>query len=211
MELTGELVHAPAVAGLRAWLRDWAKSHPRRGFRPAYHDARADGWQVNHYPAVLRCDIGPELTCAAMVDRAGEHTGLHFIPPGQPWRNGYIESFNSRWNEDDNHRRRHSALGYQGPAVYAAACNHPMNDRCLDPHTVARFVGQVFVSKRLEPVGRLVRHPRHVFSRAWPFRTAGGRWAGRPGSLPPSGWTAIPPGRALCPGRCRGTAACPGR
>jgi hypothetical protein len=30
-------------AGLRAWLRDWAKSHPRRGFRPAYHDARADG------------------------------------------------------------------------------------------------------------------------------------------------------------------------
>ncbi len=31
-----------------AGLRDWAKSHPRRGFRPAYHDARADGWQVNH-------------------------------------------------------------------------------------------------------------------------------------------------------------------
>jgi putative transposase len=34
-------------AELRAWLRDWAKSHLRRGFRPAYHDARADGWQVN--------------------------------------------------------------------------------------------------------------------------------------------------------------------
>lgn len=35
-------------AGLRAWLRDWARNHPRRGFRPTYHDARAEGWQVNH-------------------------------------------------------------------------------------------------------------------------------------------------------------------
>jgi transposase InsO family protein len=38
-------------AGLRAWLRDWARNHPRRGFRPAYHDARAEGWQVNHKKA----------------------------------------------------------------------------------------------------------------------------------------------------------------
>jgi transposase InsO family protein len=229
-------------AALRTWLRAWAKSHPRRGFRNAYHDARAEGWAVNHkkiqrlwreeglrvpqrrrrkrlgtsttpnpptadapntvwavdfqfdattdgrpvkivsivdehtreclgglvdrsitgddlideldrltnergYPAVLRCDNGPELACAAMADWAGERVGLHFIPPGEPWRNGYIESFNSRvrdeclninifwslaqarvvisdWKEDYNHRRRHSALGYQAPAVYAAACTH---------------------------------------------------------------------------------------
>jgi transposase InsO family protein len=47
------------------------------------------------YPAVLRCDNGPELACTALADWAGEHVGLHFIPPGQPWRNGYVESFNA--------------------------------------------------------------------------------------------------------------------
>ena len=47
--------HAPASdtpqdpdAALRAWLRGYARDHPRRGFRPAYHDARSDGWNVNH-------------------------------------------------------------------------------------------------------------------------------------------------------------------
>jgi putative transposase len=52
------------------------------------------------YPAVLRCDNGPELTCAAMADWAGERTGLHFIPPRQPWRNGHVESFNCRVRDE---------------------------------------------------------------------------------------------------------------
>ena len=95
------------------------------------------------YPAVLRCDNDPELACGAMADWAGERVGLVFIPPGQPWLNGYIESFNARvrdeclninifWSltharvviADWNHHRRHSALGYQAPANYAAACTH---------------------------------------------------------------------------------------
>lgn len=47
--------HEPVVAtpadpdaALREWLRTYAKKHPRRGFRPAYHDARGEGWAVNH-------------------------------------------------------------------------------------------------------------------------------------------------------------------
>jgi putative transposase len=35
-------------AAVRGWLRAYAKDHPRRGFRPAYHDARAEGRIVNH-------------------------------------------------------------------------------------------------------------------------------------------------------------------
>ena len=96
---------------------------------------------------MLRCDKGPELACQAMADWAGGRVGLSFIPPGEPWRNGYVESFNSRirdeclninlfWSlaqarvvisdgkEDYNHRRRHSSLGYQAPAADAATCAH---------------------------------------------------------------------------------------
>ena len=99
------------------------------------------------YPSVLRCDNGPELACDAMADWASERVDLAFIPPGQPWRNGYIESFNARvrdeclninifwsliharvviadWKQEYNRHRRHSALGYQAPASYAAVCTH---------------------------------------------------------------------------------------
>jgi hypothetical protein len=43
----GSTTHGPD-AGPRASLRAWAKDDPRRGFRPAHIDARAEGWNVNH-------------------------------------------------------------------------------------------------------------------------------------------------------------------
>ncbi|GAA3799618.1 hypothetical protein GCM10022241_24130 [Micrococcus endophyticus] len=45
--LKGDTVADPDRA-LRQWLRAWAKDHPRYGYRRAYHDARAEGWVVNH-------------------------------------------------------------------------------------------------------------------------------------------------------------------
>lgn len=41
-------------------------------------------------PAVLRCHNGPELACSAMVGRLDGKVGVHVIPPGEPWRNGYV-------------------------------------------------------------------------------------------------------------------------
>jgi transposase InsO family protein len=35
-----------------------------------------------------------------MAAWAGERVGLAFIPPGQPWLNGYIESFNARVRDE---------------------------------------------------------------------------------------------------------------
>ena len=240
--LKGETTDDPDMA-LRDWLRAWAKDHPRYGYRRAYHDARAEGWGVNHKkiqrlwreeglrvpqrrrrkrvgsstvdaptadapnvvwavdfqfdadeqgrpikicsivdehtreciggltersitadrltahlddlvavrgaPAVLRSDNGPEFISEAMADWAGTRTGLSYIPPGSPWRNGYVESFNSRmrdeclninsfysllhaqviigdWKDEYNHHRRHSSLGYLPPAEYARQCTHQM-------------------------------------------------------------------------------------
>jgi transposase InsO family protein len=96
---------------------------------------------------VLRMDNGPELVSQALQRFCAGKVGLSYIPPGSPWDNGYIESFNNRlrkeclnrnhWNSlfearvvigdfkhEHNHRHRHSALGYRTPAEYAAACRH---------------------------------------------------------------------------------------
>ena len=96
-------------------------------------------------PKVLRLDNGPEMVSQALQRFCENKTGMVYIPPGCPWDNGYIESFNNRlrkeclnrnyWNslfearvvigdfkDDHNRRHRHSALGYRTPAEYAAAC-----------------------------------------------------------------------------------------
>ena len=97
-------------------------------------------------PGALRMDNGPELISNAVADWASE-TERVFIPPGQPWRNGYVESFNGKlrdeclninqfhslnhakgiiglWKEEYNTIRPHSSLGYSTPSVYAGQCTH---------------------------------------------------------------------------------------
>ena len=104
-------------------------------------------------PKVLRMDNhGPELVSQALQRFCKNKTGTVYIPPGCPWDNAYIESFNNRlrkeclnrnhWNtlfearvvigdfkHEHNHRHRHSALGYRTPAEYAAACRPPLGGK----------------------------------------------------------------------------------
>ena len=103
-------------------------------------------------PRVLRMDNGPEFISHALQQFCDGKVGISYIPPGTPWNNGFVESFNSRlrdeclnrncgtsvlearvvigdFKDDHNRRHRHSALGYQTPAEYAAGCtctHHPV-------------------------------------------------------------------------------------
>jgi putative transposase len=97
-------------------------------------------------PRHIRSDNGTEFIAHA-IRRHGEQVGLEmlYIEPGSPWENGFAESFFSRlrdellnceefanlaearWfarrrQEEHNHERPHSSLGYQTPSAFAVAC-----------------------------------------------------------------------------------------
>jgi len=95
-------------------------------------------------PGLIVSDHGTEFTSNAMLAwTAKAGIAWHFIAPGKPQQNGICEAFNARmrdellnetlffgldharctlarWVADYNHRRPHSAIGYQTPAAYAA-------------------------------------------------------------------------------------------
>ena len=107
-------------------------------------------------PEWVVLDNGPEFTGTA-VDRWAPAHGvrLHFIEPGKPVQNAFVESFNGKfrdeclneawfltlseaqqaievWRQDYNTVRPHSALGDATPAEFAAQLNH-------DEHTGPRI------------------------------------------------------------------------
>ena len=109
-------------------------------------DVLAELFLMRGVPRHIRSDNGPEFIAMA-IRRHGEQAGVEtlYIEPGSPWENGYAESFLSRlrdellnceefanlaearWfarrrQEEHNHERPHSSLGYQTPAEFAAAC-----------------------------------------------------------------------------------------
>lgn len=94
-------------------------------------------------PGMIVSDNGTELTSNAILKWCAEHRiEWHYIAPGKPMQNGFVESFNGRmrdeflnetlfrnlahardliaaWVADYNTARPHSALGYQTPAGFA--------------------------------------------------------------------------------------------
>ena len=100
-------------------------------------------------PQMVVSDNGTEFTSNAMLGWAKDHgVDWHYIAPGRPMQNGYIESFNGRmrdellneslfidldqarrligaWVTDYNTARPHSSLGYKTPAAYAGTLTAP--------------------------------------------------------------------------------------
>jgi putative transposase len=99
--------------------------------------------QERGLPETIQVDNGPEFI-SRVVDQWAYANGvaLHFIDPGKPVQNAFIESFNGKfrdeclsqswytslddarqiieaWRMDYNTVRPHSSLGYQTPAEYA--------------------------------------------------------------------------------------------
>jgi putative transposase len=98
-------------------------------------------------PATIVSDNGTELTSNAILTWADERrVGWHYIAPGKPIQNAFVESFNGRlrdellnetlfrslphvrgalqsWRHDYNTARPHSRLAWLTPAGYAATFN----------------------------------------------------------------------------------------
>ena len=95
-------------------------------------------------PGMIVSDNGTELTSNAVLAWCGE-VGVewHYIAPGKPMQNGYVENFNGKmrdeplnetlfftldqaraavaeWIDDYNTTRPHSSLAYETPAAFAA-------------------------------------------------------------------------------------------
>lgn len=101
-------------------------------------------------PVLCVSDNGTELTGMAMLRWCQEaHVEWHYIAPGKPTQNAFIESFNGRlrdellnetlfvslaharsaladWKDDYNMVRPHSAIGNVPPAIYATLSDPAM-------------------------------------------------------------------------------------
>ena len=68
---------------------------------------------VRGYPAVIVMDNGPEF-CGREINAWAfrQKVRLHFVDPGKPMQNGFVESFNDRF-------RYNSSIGRVPPAVFA--------------------------------------------------------------------------------------------
>jgi putative transposase len=160
---------SPALRPLQRWSmdfeKDWLATH--RGFRslnivddcsrecPAILvDTSIGGRRVvrlmeelketHGLPEVMVVDNGPEFTSGAFLTWAQNNgVDIHFIDPGKPTQNAYIESFNGKfrdeclnmnyftsledarrtieaWRIDYNEVRPHSSLGDKTPTEFAA-------------------------------------------------------------------------------------------
>jgi putative transposase len=109
--------------------------------------------EMRGYPRMVVSDNGTELTSNALLKRQEDRkVDWHYIAPGKPMQNGFVESFNGRmrdecinehlfdslcharnliakWRTDFNHSRPHKSLSGLTPVEYA---NRSKEDRKLN-------------------------------------------------------------------------------
>jgi putative transposase len=117
-------------------------------------------------PGMIVSDHGTEFTSNAILTWSKDHSmEWHYIEPGKPTQNAYVESFNGRmrdellnevlffgldharsavleWVEDYNTTRPHSSLGYETPATFAAIITATGYDAALIEGSASSPVAQ---------------------------------------------------------------------
>lgn len=117
-------------------------------------------------PGMIVSDNGTELTSNAILTWSADmKIAWHYIAPGKPTQNGYVESFNGRmrdellneslflgladartaiaaWIADYNNARPHSSLEYQTPAAFAARLTATGRSAALAHGSALRPVAQ---------------------------------------------------------------------
>lgn len=107
--------------------------------------------EMRGYPCMVVSDNGTELTSNAMLAwQQDRGVGWHYIAPGKPMQNGFVESFNGRlrdeclnehlfdnlrqardlitdWRMDYNYERPHTSLDGMTPVEYATRSNKDQN------------------------------------------------------------------------------------
>jgi hypothetical protein len=113
-------------------------------FEPARQLVRAARWQID------------AKNSGTPPPKEHPKVGWHYIAPGKPMQNAFVESFNGRlrdeflnetlfmslmqarlaledWRRDYNHVRPHSRIGWLAPAAYAAKLLTAIRRRCCVP------------------------------------------------------------------------------
>lgn len=114
-------------------------------------------------PDTVISDNGTELTSGAVLRWATRRIAWHYIEPGKPVQNAFIESFNSKlrdeclneyvfttlaearaiieeWRQDYNHLRPHSSLGALTPMEFAI-----LNGQKKQPPQEGEIIGGLYL------------------------------------------------------------------
>jgi len=129
------------------YTRQCLSLRPRRSYRATDVIEVLEELILKHgSPVYIRSDNGPEFIATALQDHLlKQGINTHYIKPGSPWEQPYVESFHDKlrdellnreifysleeakiilrtWTKEYNAERPHSSLGYQTPNEYAKAC-----------------------------------------------------------------------------------------